>query len=509
MNKEKLIKIFMKVKSMKISTFLFVCGVLSFSTIVYAQKSQKTSLDKNKKNSQPAAPKIAKKTEAKPAPVIIKPVAAKKVELPPPKKVIIKPKKRVKTVPSKAKPNRFIKVLFSTPENGLEIEIDKKGFYVNKDAQIEVPLTAGKHYIYVRRNGQAITDLLELTVSADQDDIDLAPYIKDFADEKTETVAPDEVIQKTSALPELKTNVAKEQVEAKVLPENQIINNSIGLNMVSQNIDNIFIRFNDKKKTDGVTLNDWNYVFQQTSQNQVLPRYTKEKINLVNKFAEGQINLLNSNYLQAINSFEGAVSISLILKDKLGKETPIPYYGLGLAYLANKDYDRAIASFVKCIRIDSSFAMAYSRLGDAYKASGRGKQALSYYLSADKNGYKTFESSLNLADSLKLYESYTEAVNLYLVLVKEKPLPEIFISLGDCYVQLKQNVSALDSYRRAVEIDPKSAVGFLRLGNTFDELKEFQRAIESWQKSLELDKEGKLIDRKKVEEFIRKAKKRK
>jgi hypothetical protein len=40
------------------------------------------------------------------------------------------------------------------------------------------------------------------------------------------------------------------------------------------------------------------------------------------------------------------------------------------------------------------------------------------------------------------------------------------------------------------------------------ELKDLSLAIDSWQKSLESDKEGKVITRQKVEEMIKKAKKR-
>jgi tetratricopeptide (TPR) repeat protein len=488
----------MKVYSKLITSAFLISVSLSVSVVTFAQKSQKISIDKI------TPKKISKKPVKAEPPKPLPPVVAKKVE-PPPKKIIIQPRPKppVKKVVAKAPKSKFIKVLFNAPETGLEVEVDRKSFYIKKDGTVEIPLTAGKHLIIVKRNGQQITELLELTVSANQEDVDLLKYIQEFNEPQPEKVAVNEVEQKTTQ--PVKT---PEPVETGFLQTEQPFNKSVGLNIISQNIDSIFSRFYDPKQTDGVTLKDWTYVYQQTGQNEVLPRYSREKINLLYKFAEGQINLLQSNYLQAINSFEGTVANSILLKDKLKENTPIPYYGLGLAYFAAKDYKRAIDSYLRAIQIDSKFAVVYSRIGDAFKASGRGKEALSYYLSAHKNGYKTFDSGLTLANNLKLYESYYEASQLYQELGKEKPLFEIYLNLGDCFVELKQNIRALDSYRRAVEVDPKAPLGYLRLGNMYSESKDFQVAIEAWQKSLELDKEGKVINRKKVEEMIKKAKKR-
>jgi tetratricopeptide (TPR) repeat protein len=483
----------MKVYSKFIKSVFLISVLLSVAVVTFAQKSQKISIDKTAK-------KPVKVETPKPLPVIVK-----KVE-PPPKKITVqpRPKPTVKKVIAKTPRSKFIKVLFNAPETGLEIEVDRKSFYIKKDGTVQVPLTIGKHLIIVKRNGQQITELLELTVSANQEDVDLLKYIQEFNEPAPEKVTVTEVEQK-STQPE-KT---PEPVEANFSKPEQPVNKSVGLNIISQNIDSIFTRFSDAKQTDNVTLKDWMYVYQQTGQNEILPGYSREKINLVNKFAEGQISLLQSNYLQAINSFEGAVSNSLLLKDKLKENSQIPYYGLGLAYFASKDYKRALDSFLRVIKIEPKFAVAYSRIGDALKASGRGKEALGYYLSAHKYGYKTFESSLALANNLKLYESYYEASLLYQELGNEKPLFEIYLNLGDCFVELKQNIRALDSYRRAVEIDPKAPLGHLRLGNMYSESKDFQVAIESWQKSLDLDKEGKVINRKKVEEMIKKAKKKK
>jgi tetratricopeptide (TPR) repeat protein len=497
----------MKKEFTLITALLTFSLILSAHTTVFSQKGDKTSLDKkNRTETKTGSKTVVKKPEVKPPPVIVK-----KVE-PPPRKIIVQPlPKKVRAAAVKPKRNgRFIKVLFTTPENGLEVEVDKKSFYVNKEAEVEISLTAGKHLIYVRRNGQPITDLLELTVSANQDDIDLSPYIKDFSSEVAEKVTADEVVQAGEVV---QPNVpakdkTSETTENQFLPQDKAVNNSVGLNMVTQNIESVIKRFQDPKDTSSVTLNEWDYIYRQTLQNELLPRYTKDQINLMNKFAEGQVNLLQNNYLQAINSFSGAVTTSLILKDKLRNNSPLPYYGLGLAYYANKNYDDAIKSFLSAVRIDNKFALGYSRLGDSYKAAGRGKEALSYYLSAHKNGDNSFEFTLNLANSLKTYESYTEAVNLYLELVKKKPSAEMYLNMGDCYVELKKNVSAMDSYRESIKLDPNSALGYLRLGNMYVELKDPNLAVESWQKSLDLDKDGKLINRKKVQEMIKKAKKK-
>jgi tetratricopeptide (TPR) repeat protein len=488
--------------------------IFSVDGIVFAQKSEKTSLDNNKKTQ--LTKKVTVKTAPRPVKVVPKPPTQPKPKPvvkvvpkpePPRKKVVIQAKTpKVKPV---GKKGRFIKVLFKTPESGLEVEIDEKGFYVNKEGEVQISLTAGKHLVFVKRNGQPITDPLELTVSANQDIIDLSPYIKDFAEESVEKVDANEVVQQP--VEDVK-KVEEPANTAELTAEDIKINSSVGLNLIAQNIDNILLRFIQPDTADSVSLNEWKYVYEQTLKNPVLPRYTKEKVNLINKFAEGEISLLQQNYVQAINSFEGAVSLSLILKDKIGGETSVPYFGRGSAYLANKDYSRAIESFLRAIQIDIKnnvfYGVTYSRVGDAMKASGRGQEALSYYLSAQKYKYRTFESDLKLANSLRQYKSYFEAARIYKELGNEKPVPEIYISLGDCYVSLKQSVSAIDSYRRATEIDPKYALGFLRLGNMYYEVKDLRFAIEAWQKALDLDTDGKVVNKKDIAKMIKKAKKR-
>ena len=94
--------------------------------------------------------------------------------------------------------------------------------------------------------------------------------------------------------------------------------------------------------------------------------------------AKGEVNLIDSNYGQAISNLKRAQEISGIF--------PVAYM-LGKAYLANQNYDKAIEVFQKQLLIYESYRVCRPTwsvkmnyyLGLSFEAMGRYDDAISQY----------------------------------------------------------------------------------------------------------------------------------
>ncbi|HEX8292825.1 MAG TPA: tetratricopeptide repeat protein, partial [Pyrinomonadaceae bacterium] len=78
-------------------------------------------------------------------------------------------------------------------------------------------------------------------------------------------------------------------------------------------------------------------------------------------------------------------------------------------------------------------------------------------------------------------------------------------AIGDAYVGLGQPLSAAPAYRRALELDPKSAPAHYRFGELAYAQREYAAAAESLERALALDPAGALIDRGRARELASKA----
>ena len=86
-----------------------------------------------------------------------------------------------------------------------------------------------------------------------------------------------------------------------------------------------------------------------------------------------------------------------------------------------------------------------------------------------------------------------------------RPTAEVYVDIGDCYVGLEQPLSASLSYRKATELDPKSALAHYRFGEVMHKLREYAAAMEAFERALALDLQGTIINRKRTREMADEA----
>ncbi len=141
----------------------------------------------------------------------------------------------------------------------------------------------------------------------------------------------------------------------------------------SETSDQIINRYMNFQQSSGVTERDWKSVLAQTAKMlQTNPNHSIAKVQSL--IAQGQIALLQSNFVEALNQFNAA--------SRIMPTSSLPHYCLGKTYLANGQAEAAERSFKTAIAQNDKFALAYKALGDAYTAAGENKTAVKYFKKA-------------------------------------------------------------------------------------------------------------------------------
>lgn len=196
----------------------------------------------------------------------------------------------------------------------------------------------------------------------------------------------------------------------------------------------------------------------------------------------GLIYLHKKQYDQAIASYEKAVKLKgnpMVLA--------VAWNNLGCALQAKDKLDEAIAAYSEAVRINSKFSEAHFNLGSALllKATqielGDPKTAADMYQRAieayervialfiarakQKIEEKHIEAAMKDAFSILLTGKYDQAIERFrAVAMRLCDQPELHNSMGHCYARMKQMDKAIDSYARAVGLAPESASYHADLG---------------------------------------------
>jgi tetratricopeptide (TPR) repeat protein len=207
--------------------------------------------------------------------------------------------------------------------------------------------------------------------------------------------------------------------------------------------------------------------------------------------------MAKGNYPNAFTAFNKA--------QEYMPSSALPFYGLGSAYLANKQPADALKAFQQAVRMDSKMAMAYRGAGDALRILEKEKEAIISYKNAIQMGYRTPQTRHYLAVVLAKTGKHLDAIKELEEVTKEAPTAEAYVALGNSYQALKRDVSALESYRKATETDPNSPVAFDSLGDFYLKQREYVKAKDALEKAVALDPEGKSLNLKVTQNKIREA----
>jgi tetratricopeptide (TPR) repeat protein len=394
-----------------------------------------------------------------------KPAKTKKTTQTPPKTTQTPPKKRK----PRAKSN-LVEVVFTTQEARAEVWLNNRNIGVTDGAaQLRKNIAPGLYQVMVKKGGQILHQVQSISITPEQTDFRLIR----------------EVVKPTKQLtPVVKVENPKPKSEQEIALE------------ISQKVRETLENYADPTKTDTVKTADWELVLQAAQLGQ-LQNYTAVQIEAQRWFASGQIEMAKGNYPNAFTAFNKALEYM--------PNSALPFYGLGNAYIANKQPADALKAYQKALQADPKNALAHRGFADALRLTGKEKEAINSYKYAIQFGYRTPQTRYYLATMLTKTGKHLDAIKELDEVAKEAPTAEVYVALGDAYKALKRDVSALEAYQKAVEIDRNSAIAFSSLGDVYYKQREYVKAKDAFEKAVALDPEGKNIDLKETQSKIREA----
>ncbi len=249
----------------------------------------------------------------------------------------------------------------------------------------------------------------------------------------------------------------------------------------------IFSDYLDPLKSDRVSIGEWQFA----SDAAVLGGFqnlSTQQIEAQRAFAAGQVAMANKDPKKAFDSFSLAI--------RSFPTSPLPYVGLGDAYAFSQQMDDARKSYEQAKLRGKHLAIIHRRLGDTYRLLKQRKEAIEAYSEAIRLGDTRYETKFFRARATIEADKPLAAIPMLEELLPENPRAEVYFSLGEAYEMLKRDVAALDNFRKAVDIDPKSAIAQYRLALVYYEQREYEKAVKGFDAAIELDGEQNTFSRK-------------
>lgn len=399
-----------------------------------------------------------------------KPPKTKKTGTTTPKPAATPRKRKPVGTTATTKKSKLVPVIFTTQEAKAEIWLNNRNIgMTDGGAQLRRNIAPGIYQVMVKKAGQVIFPVQSISVTDEQTDIML---VREYPKPQPKTI------------PVAKVENPKPKTDQELALE------------ISQKVRETLENYADPTKTDTVTAADWQKVLEAAQLGQ-LQGYTAVQIEAQRWFASGQIEMAKGNYPNAFTAFNKA--------QEYMPSSALPFYGLGNAYLANKQPADALKAYQRAVQIDPKMAMAYRGAGDALRILEREKDAINSYKNAIQLGYRTPETRYYLATVLAKTGKHPDAIKELEEVTKEAATADAFVALGNSYQALKRDVSALEAFRKATETDPNSAVAFDSLGDFYFRQREYVKAKDALEKAVALDPEGKSVNLQETQKKIKEA----
>jgi tetratricopeptide (TPR) repeat protein len=175
--------------------------------------------------------------------------------------------------------------------------------------------------------------------------------------------------------------------------------------------------------------------------------------------AQGKLLNQQGQAKEAVVAFDKAI--------ELNPQQPFWVYKvLGDALAKDNQLDRAIAVYHQAVDLKPENPSVYQGLGQAENLRGNYSEAIHYYQKAiSLDAEPPFWVYKNLAYALVQTKDFAQAVTNYQKAIALQPdKSELYVALGNLYLQQKQPDLAFDCYLQAVNLQPDSRTSYGKLG---------------------------------------------
>ncbi len=166
------------------------------------------------------------------------------------------------------------------------------------------------------------------------------------------------------------------------------------------------------------------------------------------------------------------------------------YYSFAFEYMKQKKYDEAIPLLEKAINADLSYVDAYLALRQVYLTVGDTNKALAICekgLKCSSSPEDSRKMAQAIADIYAKTGESEKAEQLFKEIIKDNPKDASSYDLYASYLESEGRYDeALQSYKKAYQLDPDNGGIAFRLGNAYFELKQYSEAVEYLKKAKEV-----------------------
>lgn len=205
-----------------------------------------------------------------------------------------------------------------------------------------------------------------------------------------------------------------------------------------------------------------------------------------------------SNYVMSLYyAKKGDSKKSLDILKKANKEIKMSSFFIKDIYLANKMYDRAINEIKDSLKENPDNYRYYIEIAKIYKESKKYDLAidnLKMALSKDNiskeiiNVLKTKLKENYLFYGIEEYKAgnYQHAIDVYSEALNISPDESLYSNIGTSYFMLKQYDKAIESYQKALSLNPKHLDSIINLAMTYETIGKKTEAENEYKKACEL-----------------------
>lgn len=173
----------------------------------------------------------------------------------------------------------------------------------------------------------------------------------------------------------------------------------------------------------------------------------------------GNIYAKIGKYNEAIWAFEYAIIIN---------DSFIPaIYNLANTYLDYNQIDKALETYRTCLELDEDDPMVLCSMGECYEELGEIMEAYMMYDKSTQLLPQLTEAWLGKGIVSGLLGKYERAIKEILIVIDLEPEKgDYWHALGNAYENNKQDILAIEAYKKAVELDPQAkeiAIDYLLL----------------------------------------------
>ena len=203
----------------------------------------------------------------------------------------------------------------------------------------------------------------------------------------------------------------------------------------------------------------------------------------VEHFVDGVFFDQREDFSAALLSYQEAQ-----LYDSTSSAIPL---AIGRSYLRLGKIESGIVSLQKTLKLDPKETAAWELLAQVYVSRKEWNSAEDAFRNVVRLDSNRVDPYYNLALIALRKNEVDEAIVLYehILTFQQVPDPQVLMSLGEIYMDLRRIDKAAEMYSRLIEINPNDGLGYFGLGLTKEAAGDTVQAVDLFEKTLKFNPE--------------------